>query len=219
VAIEFDSYANPTDIGTNTIAVARDGNWQNELIEVQAGFDLNSGSLYHAWIDYNGSSNVLEVYLASSSTKPSSPKLTTQIALDQIVGSQAYVGFGSGNYNQPDYHRVASWTFSTTVPDALKILDVQDVNGDGSVSALDAILIINQLNATAEGEEPQNLNGDVNGDVNGDNQVTRADALAVVNYMAKLDAQSFDEAHASDETSDEFDVLQLLADDLANQST
>jgi hypothetical protein len=220
LAIEFDSLRNPTDIGVNTIAVAIDGNWQNEQTEAPAGFDMNNGVLHYAWVDYDGGSDTLKVYLSTSSTKPASAKLTTQIALDQIVGSSAYVGFSAGNYDQPDYHRVFSWTYSTDAPppDGLQLINLQvpqDVNRDGRVSALDVALIVNRLSNTAEGESRSD------DDVNGDNRVTAADALAVINYLAEQNSQGLDELEAAEQEPqnepDDDDVIRLLAEDVAMQ--
>ena len=53
-----------------------------------------------------------------------------------------------------------------------------DVNADGGVSAVDALMVINSLNDSAEGESRSVLS-----DVNGDGQVTALDALQVINYL------------------------------------
>ena len=62
--------------------------------------------------------------------------------------------------------------------------DPHDVNGDGSVTALDALVIINWL--ASEPATPQSvaLRRDIL-DINADSQVTAADALAVVNRLAR----------------------------------
>ena len=53
-----------------------------------------------------------------------------------------------------------------------------DVSADGMVSAIDALLVINDLN-NAEGEQ----NAPARSDVNGDNQVTAIDALRILNFL------------------------------------
>ncbi len=61
-----------------------------------------------------------------------------------------------------------------------------DVNGDGLVSSIDALLIINHLNAGY----PSRLEGSPTGppfrDVNGDGYVAPIDALLVINYLNRL---------------------------------
>lgn len=62
----------------------------------------------------------------------------------------------------------------------------QDVNGDGQISPIDALVVINALNAgrisatsTSEGEARSTMFVDVNGD----SQLTPLDALLVINYL------------------------------------
>lgn len=60
-----------------------------------------------------------------------------------------------------------------------------DVNGDGSVTALDALLVINRLNDYS-GLSPSVLGVDGDGlfvDTNGNDAVTASDALKVINHM------------------------------------
>jgi hypothetical protein len=60
--------------------------------------------------------------------------------------------------------------------------DSRDVNRDGKISAMDALLVINHLNRVSgglasESESTQWL------DVNGDARVSASDALEIVNYL------------------------------------
>lgn len=62
-----------------------------------------------------------------------------------------------------------------------------DVNGDGWVTALDALIVINHVNANgphrlADGEGPDE-NGGMWLDVNGDRSITAADSLVVINRL------------------------------------
>jgi glucose/arabinose dehydrogenase len=116
LAIEFDTYSNGGDSGGNNISVVTNGNTRNAIADVAAPFDLNSGAQYYAWVDYNGDSNTLAVYLSTTSTKPAFAVLKTQVQLDQLVGNRAYVGFSAGNYDIPNFHRVGSWNFSLDAP-------------------------------------------------------------------------------------------------------
>ncbi len=67
----------------------------------------------------------------------------------------------------------------------------QDVNNDGSVSPIDALLIINQMNrfgVSSEGEfaASTSLASTYFTDVNGDNTTSALDALQVINYLTRM---------------------------------
>ena len=63
----------------------------------------------------------------------------------------------------------------------------EDVNGDGLVTPLDVLIMINRLNASGPGDLPVPLPVDVNPppywDVDGDDAVSASDVLAVVNFI------------------------------------
>lgn len=65
-----------------------------------------------------------------------------------------------------------------------------DVNGDGSVTPVDALLIINHLNLRAS-------NWNVRLDVSSDGRVTPSDALIVINYLNKKNATMSGEGESS----------------------
>ena len=58
-----------------------------------------------------------------------------------------------------------------------------DVNNDGKVSPIDALLVINYLNQHGAGPLPPTYAGPYYLDVNGDSAVTPLDALEVINYL------------------------------------
>jgi hypothetical protein len=64
----------------------------------------------------------------------------------------------------------------------------QDVNNDGSVSPIDALLIINRMarqSNSGEGESGSTLSSTYYTDVNGDRETSAIDALQVINYLAR----------------------------------
>ena len=67
-----------------------------------------------------------------------------------------------------------------------------DVNDDGLVSPIDALLVINQMNRDSmsmEGEQSGNSGGKrYYTDVNGDNRTTALDALQVINYLKRANS-------------------------------
>ena len=116
LAIEFDTYRNAGDISGNSVAVVINGATRNALTQVNAPFDLNNGTRYFAWVDYNGSTETLAVYLSTSPEQPVFALLKTQIQLDSIVGNSAYLGFTAGNFDAPNFHRISAWSFTLDTP-------------------------------------------------------------------------------------------------------
>jgi glucose/arabinose dehydrogenase len=113
LAIEFDTYKNRWDAGNNQISVLRDGIVDKSLAVVNAAFDLNSGSALTAWVDYNGATNKLQVFLSNTTTKPGAAALSYTIDLATVVGSQAFVGFGAGTGSLINSHNILNWSLSS----------------------------------------------------------------------------------------------------------
>lgn len=84
-----------------------------------------------------------------------------------------------------------------------------DVNNDGSVSALDALLVINDLSRSqrVSGESAPLLSSNYMLDVNGDDRVSVLDALNVVNYISRAQAAARGEGEAL-AVAPETDVVQ-----------
>ncbi|QDT11541.1 S8 family serine peptidase [Planctomycetes bacterium K23_9] len=80
-------------------------------------------------------------------------------------------------------------SFSPVALAAVPIRFEVDVDGSGTVTPLDALLVLNDLSNQANGETI-GLPNDVNTDVNGDGQVSPADALAILNWLSDDTNQS-----------------------------
>lgn len=115
LAIEFDTYKNSWDNNNNHIALVRNGNNATVLERGSPTSDLNSGSLRNAWIDYNGSTNILKVFVSDTTTKPTNPLFTRQIDLFTEVGATAFVGFSAGTGGLSNNQDIANWQFTTDV--------------------------------------------------------------------------------------------------------
>ncbi|MFG0262920.1 MAG: Calx-beta domain-containing protein [Novipirellula sp. JB048] len=116
VAIEFDTWKNSWDRFDDEVAIHRDGDFKNAMAAAPAPFRLNSGASGHAWVDYDGLSNTLRVFLSETNQKPNTPTLTQTIDLQSTLGSQFYVGFTASNYDQPNAHQILSWSMSLDQP-------------------------------------------------------------------------------------------------------
>jgi legume-like lectin family protein/PEP-CTERM motif-containing protein len=110
VAIAFDTYLVPG------VLVVVNGNFSQPT-----AYNPNvtlTGNMY-AWIDYNGSSDLLSVYLNTVDTQPATPVLTANVNLfgdlvPQNAASQMYVGFTGGTGEYDSDQAIMNWNLSTT---------------------------------------------------------------------------------------------------------
>ncbi|MCM1984006.1 Calx-beta domain-containing protein [Lyngbya confervoides] len=118
IAIEFDTFApkQSSDPNANHIALIRDGNIGDHLQVATPTLDLNGGTILHAWVVYEGSSDLLSVYLNDQPIQPTEALLSASLNLPEILGNQAYVGFSAGTGGLSNVHEIQSWSFSTQQP-------------------------------------------------------------------------------------------------------
>ncbi len=115
VAVEFDTHQNPFDVSDNHVSIIN-GSVTSSLKTLEPNFDLNDGSVYYAWVDYNGTSDVLAVYLSDSAAKPTIALLKATVDLETVVGGSAYFGFTAGTGGENNDHRLLSWQLDQQVP-------------------------------------------------------------------------------------------------------
>ena len=117
VAIEFDTYNNgdvDRDNG-NHVAIDIDGSMNSVAFQALPG-RLNDGNVHNVWVDYDGATKLLSVYVADGSTRPAEPTLTYAIDLNEKFGGQpVYLGFTSGTGAGGGTHRILSWSFAPTI--------------------------------------------------------------------------------------------------------
>ena len=105
LAIEFDTYANAGDVNDNHVSVLINGNVTGAVATKSYGVDLNNGANKYAWVDYNGTNNVLAVYLSETNNKPGTPVIVTNVDLSALVGDQAYAGFSCWHRRIDEFSR------------------------------------------------------------------------------------------------------------------
>ncbi len=124
----------------------------------------------------------------------------------QIIGTYGATGLTSApltkgeSYALVFYPRLTARTFAISLPGGFEavparrnVLFPQDVNGDGIVTEVDALQIINQLNLIINGNtsiDAPTVTGESFYDVNGDGLLTAVDALQVINYLNSLSPSS-----------------------------
>jgi glucose/arabinose dehydrogenase len=114
LAIEFDTSKNTWDANNNNISILSNGNVETPLATVISPFDLNSGTPLNAWVDYNGTSNLLSIFISNSTTKPGTAVLIKTLDLATILGSQAFAGFGAGTGGRYNAHQIDNWQFTSS---------------------------------------------------------------------------------------------------------
>ncbi|XP_006664284.1 L-type lectin-domain containing receptor kinase SIT2-like [Oryza brachyantha] len=75
---------------------------------------LDSGRPIQAWIDYDGTTNVLNVSIAPvPMPQPQRPLISTQVDLVPVFKSNMYVGFSSATGKLASSHYILAWSFRT----------------------------------------------------------------------------------------------------------
>ena len=139
IAVEFDTFFNTgIDPSDNHVSILQDGNVLTALAASTTPLDLNSGDVLTAWVDYNGLTDQLEVFLADSDLKPDTPLVSTTVNLTAVVGASGFVGFSAGTGGLVNAHDIESWQFNTSLPNpgdiALGISDVIVNEADGTAT-------------------------------------------------------------------------------------
>jgi hypothetical protein len=72
--------------------------------------ELDSGRIFHAWVDYNGVTDNLEVRLALNDTRPVGVLMSYNIDLVSVLGTtDAFIGFTSGTGAAAADHDIRRW--------------------------------------------------------------------------------------------------------------
>ena len=118
LAVEFDTYQNGGDPDNNHIALDLNGNTSHATGVVasinKSTLDLADSKLKYVWIDYNGSTNLFEVRISTSNSRPATATLsTTSYNLSTILsGHNVYVGFTGATGGSMERHSITSFYFT-----------------------------------------------------------------------------------------------------------
>jgi len=112
LAIELDTHQNTgfNDPAKNHVGISVNGDPKSVAV-AEIPFTINDGVLHHAWVDYDGKDDTLEVRVASSDARPSSPLLTHKIDLEKTLGAEQFVGFSAGTGTCIQQHEIFSMFF------------------------------------------------------------------------------------------------------------
>ncbi|MCA9138448.1 MAG: DUF4347 domain-containing protein [Planctomycetales bacterium] len=118
IGIELDTFKNSYEQFADEITITVNGVLVTPVRTIQSPYDLNNGQTYYTWVDYNGQSDSLAVYLSDTNVKPEFALMKTTLKLDQIVGNQAYFGFGASTGTAYNNTYIQSWHVTLDTPAA-----------------------------------------------------------------------------------------------------
>ncbi|MEE8107201.1 MAG: L-type lectin-domain containing protein [Planctomycetota bacterium] len=123
VIVEFDTHINfGVDPGDNHVALHKDGDWTVDLTHGFPGFTLNDGTSQYVWVDYNGLTDLFEVFVSKTATKPGAALFSHTIDLSAVLGSDtAYFGFTAGTGGGFNAHDIESWSVKV-IPEPATLL-------------------------------------------------------------------------------------------------
>lgn len=104
-------------IAENAVAVLTPAESPTPLTQTIVPLDLDSGDPLTAWVDYDGLTDQLSVFLGETLTQPTTPFLTSEIDLFAIVGSEAQFGFQAAVGEAARQAELLTWQLST-MPEA-----------------------------------------------------------------------------------------------------
>jgi hypothetical protein len=118
-AVGFDTFQNAGPVYGDV-----DGNHVGTLLSIAyaprvaspAAWDLNSGDVYHAWIDYRSADNRLAVFLSPTDVKPDAPMLTDTIDLYGWLGPSITPGFTAATGGLTNEHLITGFALSVLAP-------------------------------------------------------------------------------------------------------
>jgi hypothetical protein len=113
-AVELDTFDNGSgDPDANHVAVLFDGGVDIHVATATPSFPLTSAEDKYAWIDYDGPSKQLDVYLALQPLRPATPLLHATVDLDAHLGPDVRAGFTAATGGSNNTHTVIEWEMST----------------------------------------------------------------------------------------------------------
>jgi len=127
LAVEFDTWNNGGGLGDpdgNHVGTGINGAVGSGVAVPLAGPPLDGGTVFYAWVDYDGVADVLEVRVNSANVRPATPTLSQGgIGLAaNLGGTSAYVGFTSGTGAAFGNHDILSWYFGTTAAEYIDLV-------------------------------------------------------------------------------------------------
>jgi len=118
IAVEFDTHDNTADPSDNHIAIVQNGQaTSSHTTYVESPYDMDGspgvdGPVLHVWVDYNGATDILEVRISNTTTRPGSAVLSGTVDLVTLFGnSNVFVGVTSATGGVSSKHEILDLYF------------------------------------------------------------------------------------------------------------
>lgn len=112
VAVEFDTFTNSWDPGSNHVGLNVGGNLTS-LQAVEVGNAFDDGSIWTVWVDYDGTS--VAIRLSQDGQRPSLATLSRTLNIvNELGGATAHVGFTAATGSAFGRHELLGFAFSET---------------------------------------------------------------------------------------------------------
>lgn len=122
LVIELDtwhtgSFDLPSNNGTNGNHVGLNVSTARYTLEQSAAGaipQITSGDPRNVWVDYDGKTRTMDVYVSDTNVKPGAPTFTQKIDLSQVFSSnELYVGFAGATGGAGANYDIRSWDFDS----------------------------------------------------------------------------------------------------------
>ncbi len=120
IGVEYDTYYNVgSDPNANHIGLDVNGD-VSSIWTANPVPDLNNGTTYYSWVDYDGSTDTMQIRLGASTDRNAATVLFNDqvashnggTALYDIVGADVYVGFTAATGAENQEHHIGSFYFN-----------------------------------------------------------------------------------------------------------
>ncbi|XP_023766644.2 L-type lectin-domain containing receptor kinase VIII.1 [Lactuca sativa] len=121
IAIEFDTLMDVEfkDINGNHLGVDLNSMISADVADLDSiNIDLRSGDQVNSWVEYNGTTQQLNISISYSNVKPSTPVLSVPMDLNKYVNEFMFIGFTGSTQGSTEVHSVEWWTFNSSFDDA-----------------------------------------------------------------------------------------------------
>ena len=117
LAVEFDTVRSGTDPDGNHVALHLWGDSEVPLALASVGLELTGGTRF-AWVDYDGTTDAVRVFLSDRPAKPTVPVVTGRVDLSAMLGGAFHAGFSAASGYDHSAHDVLGWTMTVSDPAA-----------------------------------------------------------------------------------------------------
>jgi len=109
--VEFDTWYNSPngDPNDNHVGIDLGGSCVSTATAILP-WRMATTQINYAWINYNGATNILEVRVSPTPSRPATATLTYEIDLSEICGTSVFAGFTSATGSGCQVHEIRSWS-------------------------------------------------------------------------------------------------------------